>query len=465
LNRLIHQVNDPDGESGGETVTNSSYVYDGNQIIEVFEKSGGGLIMPVNLRHRELWGPAIDQLLADEVTQYQVINYQYYLISDSVHWALTDNLNSVRDLAVYEDGTTTILVHRVFDAFGVLKAQVETTNHTAISIDCHFYYTGKLYDSVTHLQNNINRWYEPTTGKWISKDPICFQAGDQNLYRYVGNQVLKYLDPHGLWGTDFHIDLTYELAIKAGFSKECARKIAKAANGPDDDPNRDPVRVGKMDAIYTVLEVLCGGTVYILTEMITRKEEALTISQKWHFPMDPGSDTVVPNSKAANEIVRNALANGSKCAIEDFGEGLHVLQDSWSHQGKPSYKGKIGHSRGMKIVEEGHYEWNIINLSFWWGIKGFDWPRYVVTKRTWEKLTWPEYIFHQGRGYADDMDVWREEVRAAALRTYEYLLEFRKIATGICKPEREAEPLAEVKRWLETNPKYAGMDPQPGDPV
>ena len=49
--------------------------------------------------HRYLWGTAVDQLMADE----QVSN------SDLVVWALDDNLNTVRDLAVYASGVTTVV--------------------------------------------------------------------------------------------------------------------------------------------------------------------------------------------------------------------------------------------------------------------------------------------------------------------------------------------------------------------
>jgi hypothetical protein len=48
------------------------------------------------------------------------------------------------------------------------------------------------------LQNNLNRWYDPSVGRWLSEDPIGFAAGDANLHTYVGNTVLVALDPQGL---------------------------------------------------------------------------------------------------------------------------------------------------------------------------------------------------------------------------------------------------------------------------
>ncbi len=40
--------------------------------------------------------------------------------------------------------------------------------------------------------------YNPTIGRWISEDPIGFQAADPNLFRYVVNSPTNYMDPSGL---------------------------------------------------------------------------------------------------------------------------------------------------------------------------------------------------------------------------------------------------------------------------
>jgi hypothetical protein len=43
--------------------------------------------------------------------------------------------------------------------------------------------------------------YDPTTGRWISQDPIAFKGGDANLYRYVGNNLANFTDTTGLQDT------------------------------------------------------------------------------------------------------------------------------------------------------------------------------------------------------------------------------------------------------------------------
>jgi hypothetical protein len=40
--------------------------------------------------------------------------------------------------------------------------------------------------------------YDPTVGRWTAEDPIAFEGGDANLYRYVGNEPTDFVDPTGL---------------------------------------------------------------------------------------------------------------------------------------------------------------------------------------------------------------------------------------------------------------------------
>ena len=43
-----------------------------------------------------------------------------------------------------------------------------------------------------------HRFYDPTTGRYISADPIGFFGGDFNLYAYVNNDPVNGVDPEGL---------------------------------------------------------------------------------------------------------------------------------------------------------------------------------------------------------------------------------------------------------------------------
>jgi RHS repeat-associated protein len=185
---LIVRTLDADGSSGTGDIEKSVYAYDGDQIALQFDKTSAdgssGTLNATNLSHRYLWdSQTVDHLFANEdVAEGEVL------------YALTDHQGTIRDLATYDaqNDSTTIANHRIYDSYGNLESETNS------AVDCIFGYTGRLFDSATGLQNNLNRWYDPTTGAWISQDPISFAAGDANLYRYVGNSVLECVDPTGL---------------------------------------------------------------------------------------------------------------------------------------------------------------------------------------------------------------------------------------------------------------------------
>ncbi len=40
-------------------------------------------------------------------------------------------------------------------------------------------------------------YYNPETGRWLSKDPVRFDGGDANLFNYTLNDPLNWIDPKG----------------------------------------------------------------------------------------------------------------------------------------------------------------------------------------------------------------------------------------------------------------------------
>ena len=63
-----------------------------------------------------------------------------------------------------------------------------------IDADRFLYHSHEL-DVEAGLQYNRARHYDPTVGRWINQEPVGYEAGDVNLYRYAGNVPCNDTDP------------------------------------------------------------------------------------------------------------------------------------------------------------------------------------------------------------------------------------------------------------------------------
>jgi len=77
-----------------------------------------------------------------------------------------------------------------YDSFGNMT---QTGNITQ-----PYTYTAREHDPETGLYYYRARYYDPRAGRFITRDPIGFEGGDVNLYAYVGNNPVNWVDPFGL---------------------------------------------------------------------------------------------------------------------------------------------------------------------------------------------------------------------------------------------------------------------------
>lgn len=153
----------------------TQFIYDGqNVLLEFVDSDGAGANQPV-LDTRYLHGAGIDQVMAQES-------------AGNVEWHLTDHLGTVRDLV---NNSGAVVNHFVYDSFG----QVISESNPAI--DTRYLFTGREFDQEIGLYYYRARYYNQTTGKFLSEDTLSFTAGDSNLYRYVFNNPVAFSDPTG----------------------------------------------------------------------------------------------------------------------------------------------------------------------------------------------------------------------------------------------------------------------------
>lgn len=161
----------------------------GDNVVLVLDQAGA-------VKTRLLHGLAVDEVLSEE----RVVNG----VSSDVLWYLADHQGSVRSLVRHDSTahTTTVVKRIMYDAFGNTIAETNASGAaipvTDTALAQMYGFTGREFDKETGLQYNRARYYDPSTGRWMSKDPIGFAAGDTNLYRMTGNHPNMATDPSGM---------------------------------------------------------------------------------------------------------------------------------------------------------------------------------------------------------------------------------------------------------------------------
>ena len=80
---------------------------------------------------------------------------------------------------------------------GIYKPFGEAEVHSKSSVANNFRFPGQYYDQETGLHYNYHRYYDPTTGRYLTADPIGLQGG-MNLFAYSDNNPTRWMDPLGL---------------------------------------------------------------------------------------------------------------------------------------------------------------------------------------------------------------------------------------------------------------------------
>jgi len=142
-----------------------------------------------------------DQLISETNLNTNITKEYVYLagvpvayLSTGVTYAVhTDHLGTPRYLT---DASKTIVWRWRSAAFGETKAD-EDPDQDGSTLDYKLRFAGQYYDNESGLHYNHNRYYNPTTGRYLTSDPIGLEAG-LNTYAYVDANPLAWIDPLGL---------------------------------------------------------------------------------------------------------------------------------------------------------------------------------------------------------------------------------------------------------------------------
>ncbi|WP_106768772.1 RHS repeat-associated core domain-containing protein [Paenibacillus faecalis] len=108
-------------------------------------------------------------------------NKQYYV------------LNGHGDVEYLVNSNGDILNSYTYDLWGKPISKSEKVTNP-------FLYSGEYWDATTDLQYLRSRWYDPSVGRFINEDTYEGELNNPlslNLYTYVANNPLRYIDPSG----------------------------------------------------------------------------------------------------------------------------------------------------------------------------------------------------------------------------------------------------------------------------
>jgi RHS repeat-associated protein len=152
---------------GATVASDKRYIWDGGEIVEERDGQNTGGVT------KRYFGAGVQEVAANAPTNL------FYS---------RDHLGSVREVT---DANGNLVARYDYDAWG-RRTRVFGT------YEADWGYAGYFLHHPSKLNLTWFRAYDPDLGRWVSRDPIAEQGG-LNLYGYVGNNPIGFLDPFGLF--------------------------------------------------------------------------------------------------------------------------------------------------------------------------------------------------------------------------------------------------------------------------
>jgi len=289
LGRMIERT------SGG-TVTH--YYYAGQQMIET--RSGSPGVHPESLtpQYQYVWS-AVDP---DAPVLRDTFDSSGNVVPADRIYYLTDANDNVTALV---SAAGSVVERYVYDAYGNVTvctpAWVPVAGNTS-TVNNTLLFTGQEQDPQTGLYYCRARWYNPSTGDWMSRDPA---QSDANLYRYVDDDPISLQDPSGLAIGGRGWQMTRDGFVIPHTPRPspgpCSGTGAPAAESPFQQPVKNP------------REGLTGWQLfwYPLTETVDQLAQRMKAERDQRL-LDGGTDAITnPNfflEIASKPLITHALA-------------------------------------------------------------------------------------------------------------------------------------------------------------
>ncbi|WP_247422774.1 RHS repeat domain-containing protein [Ralstonia pseudosolanacearum] len=124
------------------------------------------------------------------------------------------------------------------DPFGAMPPNMNPSGLGMFVYNLRF--PGQVYDQETGKHYNVNRDYDPLTGRYIESDPIGLNGGQFSTYAYVGGNPLDFIDPFGLFDIAAYENWMDAHAHTAS-QHQCAKYVRQGLEAGGADTTGHPV--------------------------------------------------------------------------------------------------------------------------------------------------------------------------------------------------------------------------------
>ena len=166
-----------------------------------------------------------------------------------------DGLGSTRNIT---DGNGAVIVEYTFDAYGNLINQVGDS-------DNNYLFTGEQFDNQTSLQYNRARYYDASTGRFVSRDPFeGFNDRPISLhdYLYTSNNPVNGIDPSGeVDSLEYSVTITTNVSVS--FIVQIVVNEACIISGESISPTEYLTDLG-ISVVFGALAAIISGGAYNL---------------------------------------------------------------------------------------------------------------------------------------------------------------------------------------------------------
>ena len=177
-------------DSGWTALSTNTFFYDGWNLIQEFQLSAFSTQV-----FSYVWGPDLSCTLQGAGGIGGLLSMTRITGSETNTYLYCYDANgNVVNLVDADDGSLAATYE--YDPFGNIVSQTGTA-----ADDNPFRFSTKYHDDETGLVYYGYRYYSPELGRWLRRDPIG-ERGGLNLYGFVRNAPLRYVDPFGAWETD-----------------------------------------------------------------------------------------------------------------------------------------------------------------------------------------------------------------------------------------------------------------------